>query len=64
MGNICVKLAKKLTHATVKRNNASGAAIGIPKTCSIPRCGVTEILPICGAITVKKNVSAKEYAVK
>ena len=62
MGNICAKPAKTLTRATVKRNNASGAVIGIPKTCSIPRCGVAEILQICGAITAKKNVSAENAA--
>ena len=63
MGNICAKLARTLIPATVKRNNASGAASGIPKTCSIQSCGVAEILPTCGAITAKKNVSAEENAV-
>ena len=63
MENIYAKLARTLIPAMVKRNNASGAAIGIPKACSIPRCGVAEILPTCGATTVKKNVSAENAVV-
>ena len=59
MGNACAKLVKAHTLATAKRNSASGAVIGIPKTCSIPRCGVAEILLTYGAITAKKNVSAE-----